>query len=166
MHARTCPHRTKELLEGKLLAFCRAHGYSLLRQLTATNLRTFRNSWPHSALSSVKCLECLRSFMRYCKDESWIDANSVMVLKPPKVSLRPTLPFDDGEMTRILAAADALEGWGSFGPKARAMVLLLRYSGVRMQDAACLERSWVTDGRLFLFTQKTGTPVCLAPPSC
>ena len=80
--------------------------------------------------------------MRYCKDESWIDANSVMVLKPPKVSLRPTLPFDDGEMTRILAAADALEGWGSFGPKARAMVLLLRYSGVRMQDAACLERSW------------------------
>ena len=81
------------------------------------------------------------------------------------MSLRPTLPFDDGEMTRILAAADALQTWGSFGPKARAMVLLLRYSGLRMQDAACLERSRVTDGRLFLFTQKTGTPVyCPLPP--
>jgi hypothetical protein len=45
------------------------------------------------------------------------------------------------------------------------MVLLLRYSGLRMQDAACLERSRVTDGRLFLFTQKTGTPVyCPLPP--
>ena len=107
----------------------------------------------------MKRLEYLRSFLRYCKDESWIDATPAMVLKPPKVSLRPTLPFDDGEMTRILAAADTLEGWRSFGPKARAMVLLLRYSGLRMQDAACLERSYVTDGRLFLFTQKTGTPV-------
>lgn len=34
-----------------------------------------------------------------------------------------------------------------------------------MQDAACLECSRVTDGRLFLFTQKTGTPVyCPLPP--
>jgi hypothetical protein len=88
-----------------------------------------------------------------------------MLLKPPKVLLRPTLPFDDAEMTRILAAAEALHGWGTFGPKTRTMVLLLRYSGLRMQDAACLERSRVTDGRLFLFTQKTGTPVyCPLPP--
>jgi len=81
------------------------------------------------------------------------------------VSLRPTLPFDDSEMTRILAAADTLTGWGWFGPKARAMVLLLRYTGLRMQDAACRERSRMIDGRLFLFTQKTGTPVyCPLPP--
>ena len=45
------------------------------------------------------------------------------------------------------------------------MVQLLRYSGLRMQDAACLERSRVQDGRLFLDTQKTGTPVyCPLPP--
>ena len=45
------------------------------------------------------------------------------------------------------------------------MVLLLRYSGLRMQDAACLERSRVTEGRLFVYTQKTGTPVyCPLPP--
>jgi integrase/recombinase XerD len=45
------------------------------------------------------------------------------------------------------------------------MVLLLRYSGLRMQDAACLERSRLKDGRLFLYTQKTGTPVyCPLPP--
>ena len=37
-----------------------------------------------------------------------------MLLKPPKVTMRPTLPFDEGEMTRILAAADALATWGSF----------------------------------------------------
>jgi site-specific recombinase XerD len=163
--ADTTLRKRRELLEGKLLTFCRAQGYSQLKQLTVTNLRTFRNGWPYSALSAVKRLEYLRGFLRYCKDEGWIETNPAMVLKPPKVSLRPTLPFDDGEMKRILAAADVLVDWGSFGPKAHAMVLLLRYTGLRMQDAACLERSRVTDGRLFLFTQKTGTPVyCPLPP--
>jgi site-specific recombinase XerD len=75
-------------------------------------------------LSAVKRLEHLRGFLRYCKDESWVETNPAMVLKPPKVSLRPTLPFDDSEMTRILAAGDTLTGCGSFGPKARAIVRL------------------------------------------
>jgi integrase len=46
------------------------------------------------------------------------------------------------------------------------MVLLLRYSGLRMQDAGCLERSRLKNGKLFLYTQKTGTPVyCPLPPT-
>ena len=49
-------------------------------------------------------MEYLRSFFRYCTDSGWLDANPAMVLKPPKVSLRPTLPFDDGEMRRILGS--------------------------------------------------------------
>jgi integrase len=45
------------------------------------------------------------------------------------------------------------------------MVLLLRYSGLRMQDAACLERKRLNGGRLLLYTQKTDTPVyCPLPP--
>jgi integrase/recombinase XerD len=39
------------------------------------------------------------------------------------------------------------------------------FSGLRMQDAACLERTRLKDGRLSLYTQKTGTPVyCPLPP--
>jgi hypothetical protein len=33
------------------------------------------------------------------------------------------------------------EDFGRYGPKIEPMVLLLRYSGLRIQDAACLERS-------------------------
>ncbi len=40
-----------------------------------------------------------------------------------------------------------------------AMILLLRYSGLRIQDAACLERTRLKDDKLFLYQQKTGTPV-------
>jgi hypothetical protein len=46
------------------------------------------------------------------------------------------------------------------------MVLLLRYSGLRMQDAACLARERLVDDQLFLYQQKTGFPVyCPLPPS-
>ena len=52
-----------------------------------------------------------------------------------------------------------------FGPKLRALVMLLRHSGLRLQDAACLERARLKDDKLFLYTQKTGTPVnCPLPP--
>jgi hypothetical protein len=45
------------------------------------------------------------------------------------------------------------------------MVLLLRYSGLRIQDAACLERARLNGGKLLLYQQKTGMPVyCPLPP--
>lgn len=157
--AATTVRKRRELLEGKLLPFCREKGFNLLKQLKVEPLRQFRNGWPYSALSAVKRLEYLRSFLRFCQDSGWLDSNPAMALKPPKVSSRPTLPFEEAEVERILDATDRLATWGSFGPKARAMVLLLRYTGLRMQDAACLERSRVKNGKLFLYTQKTGTPV-------
>ena len=45
------------------------------------------------------------------------------------------------------------------------MILLLRYSG-RMQDAACLERARLDADKLFLYQQKTGTPVYCPLPEC
>lgn len=164
--AETTVRKRRELLEGKLLAFCNGKGISLLKQLDVPTLRSFRAGWRYSPLSAVKRLEYLRGFLRFCKDSGWIESNPAMLLKPPKTTQRPTLPFDDSEIERILKAADGFSSWGSFGPKTRAMVLLLRYSGLRMQDASCLERSRLNDGKLFLYTQKTGTPVyCPLPPT-
>jgi site-specific recombinase XerD len=164
--AATTIRKRRELIEGKLLPFCRDKGFHVLRQLDVDALRSFRNEWRYSALSATKRLEYLRAFLRFCHDSGWIDSNPAMILKAPKVTHTPTLPFDDDEIDRILKAADRLSNWGTFGPKARAMVLLLRYSGLRMQDAACLERARLKGGKLFLYTQKTGTPVyCPLPPA-
>jgi integrase len=46
----------------------------------------------------------------------------------------------------------------------RAMILLLRYSGLRISDAAILGRSRLSGDKLFLYTQKTGTPVWVPLP--
>ena len=46
-----------------------------------------------------------------------------------------------------------------------AMLLLLRWSGLGISDAAKLERSKLTEsGKLFLYTQKTGSPVYVSLP--
>src|SRR5260370_28073454 len=44
------------------------------------------------------------------------------------------------------------------------MVLLLRHSGLRIADAVMLKRRRVKDGRVFLYTAKTGAPVWLPLP--
>jgi len=163
--AKTTIQKRRELLEGKLLPYCDSKGFEQLKQLNVDALRTFRKSWKYAATSAVKRLEYLRGFMRFCQESEWIERNPAAAIKPPKVTQQPTLPFEDGEIERALVAADQLATWGTFGPKLRAMILLLRNSGLRIQDAACLERARLKGDKLFLYTQKTGTPVnCPLPP--
>jgi integrase len=45
------------------------------------------------------------------------------------------------------------------------LILLLRHSGLRVGDAVGLRRDRITDGKLFLHTQKTGTPVRIPLPA-
>ncbi len=76
----------------------------------------------------------------------------------------PRMTRDVDLVVELLAAAQLADG-GTFGQKLRAMVVLLRHSGLRIQGAACLERARLKDDKLFLYTQKTGTPVnCPLPP--
>lgn len=63
--APTTVRKRRELIEGRLLRFCRDKGLSLLKQLDVTTLRMFRNGWSYSALSAVKRLVYLRSFLRF-----------------------------------------------------------------------------------------------------
>ena len=163
--APTTIRKRRELLEGKLLPYCEAKGFTRLRELNVDALRSFRKTWKFAATSAVKRLEYLRGFLRFCEESEWIQRNPARAIKPPKVTQQPTLPFEDAEVERALTAADQLATWGTFGPKLRAMILLLRNSGLRIQDAACLERSRLKGDKLFLYTQKTGTPVnCPLPP--
>jgi site-specific recombinase XerD len=157
----------QHLLERKLLKFCAAHGYANLDDVTVDALRTFRGTWTYSADSARKRLENLRGFFRFCVESSWLVKNPAEGVKPPKTTQRPVLPFSDDEVHRMLAAIDRLPYRGTYRHKLRPMLLLLRYSGLRIQDAACLGRSRLSDtGKLLLYTQKTGTHVyCPLPPA-
>ena len=157
--AATTIQKRRELLEGKLLPFCKRKGYRQLRDLTVERLRDFRHGWSYSPLSAAKRLEYLRAFCRFCVDAGWMERNPAAALKPTKVTHRPTLPYTDDEMAALITAAQTLKDFGRYGPRIETMILLLRYSGLRIQDAACLERGRLVGDKLFLYQQKTGTPV-------
>ena len=74
------------------------------------------------------------------------------------------MPLTRQEIASILAACDDYPDKLN-AIRLRALVLLLRYSGLRIGDAVTLSRDRIVDGKLFLYTAKTGTAVyCPLPP--
>jgi integrase len=74
------------------------------------------------------------------------------------------MPLSREEVASILAACDVYPDKLN-AVRLRALILLLRYSGLRIRDAVTLSRERISDSRLFLYTAKTGTAVyCPLPP--
>jgi integrase len=127
-------------------------------------LRSVRAAWLDGNLAALKILERLRTFFRFAQGSHWIEQNPATELKNPKVSARPTLPYTHEKMIGILeACATYWKGHGLAGqPNARrlrALVLLLRYGGMRIGDAVSCAVERLNGNKFLLYTQKTGVPV-------
>lgn len=145
--------RKYRLLRDRLTDFAGLHCPSL-KDLNIERLRAFRSTWKDGPRAAGKKIDRLRTFFRFCIDNQWIERNPALALKTPLVEDKPTLPFSREEIARIVdKAGDAL-----------AFVLTLRYTGMRISDAAMLRTSSVDGNRIFLYTQKTGTPVYVPVP--
>jgi integrase/recombinase XerD len=70
----------------------------------------------------------------------------------------PTLPYSKEEFERVLKACDEYPHKQN-AQSLRALVLLLRYSGLRISDAVTLSKQQIKNGVLNLRTAKTGTEV-------
>jgi site-specific recombinase XerD len=158
-----------KVLFRQLKAFAEVKGIRFLKELDTATLRQFRASWKDKNLAALKKLERLRSFFRFVVSNGWLAANPTTGLKNPKVNMRPTLPFSQEEMVKILAGIQAYAEdrrvYEAVNPiRLRALVLLLRYSGLRISDAVACLCSRLIDGKLRLYTQKTGTHVYVPLP--
>lgn len=159
------------LLFRQLQQFSQENGLRLINQFDLDALRKFRASWPNRNMAAQKKLENLRAFFRFAHDSGWISTNAASSLKNPKNNAPPTMPFTREEVIRIFAACDRYpDNYGrTGGPAARrlqALVLLLRYSGLRIGDAVTLARERLVGNKLLLYTAKTGTPVYCPLPDC
>lgn len=152
-----------------LAAWCEKKGLRSVDQLSVENIREFREGWTYSPITALKKLERLRWFLRFCKDSGWLTENPAEKVASPRVRQAPTLPFTEEEFDRLLSGCDEIpDNYGRTGgdpaKRMRALLLLLRYSGLRIGDAVTLERNKVEDGKLMLYTAKTGTPVYVPLP--
>jgi integrase/recombinase XerD len=156
--------RKYKLLKRQMEEFANGRGFRFLVEFDLPPVSQFRASWKDGPRSSAKKLERLRAFFRFAQKRKWIAENPAVDLKAPRVTLCPTMPFTSAETLRILAAIekykDEFPGRGATNARRiRALVLLLRYSGMRIGDAVSLSSDRIEGNRLFLYTQKTGVPV-------
>jgi integrase/recombinase XerD len=151
----------RNLLDRRFLLWCESNGYRLLRHIDVTQIRTFRTTWTDGPLYATKNLERLRAFFRFCHTAGWVRSNPASQVKLPQSDDRPTLPFSEEEMKRILGACDKYRGRRA---RVRAFVLVMRYSGLRIGDTIQLTRQKVKEGKIFIRTQKTGQAVYVPVP--
>lgn len=140
-----------------------------LRSITVDDIRKLREGWNLAPITSHKRLEMVRKFLQFCVDSEWIDRNPAKAVKLPPVKFEPTLPFSDEEMEKILWAAESIRVAHPKIPKDTpkkllALVLLMRYSGLRISDACMFRSSQLKNGKLFLRQAKTHHPVWVPLP--
>ncbi|HSY51463.1 MAG TPA: site-specific integrase [Thermoanaerobaculia bacterium] len=154
------------IFENQFLKFAKDHGYRFLKDLTPDRLTAWRSTWKDEALAASKKYQRVVGFFYFCTRMKWMSENPMKSLHPPKVKQDPTLPFTAEEVNAIVSACDRFPIKGIYGEgnRLRAMVLLLRYSGLRIRDAATLRRERIQGGKLLLYMQKTGVPVFVPLP--
>jgi len=156
--------RKYKLLERQMTAYGKSQGLTALVEFNLDMLSRFRQSWKDSPRTASKKLERLRAFFRFCLDRQWVESNPAAKIKLPKVTPCPTMPLSHEEMVKILAACDGLQV--SSQPSARlgahrlkTLILVMRYTGLRISDAVSLTVDRLDGKKIFLYTAKTGVPV-------
>jgi integrase len=158
-----------DLLRRRMEDFAKRRGLNFLRSFNTDTLELFQSEFHGSDVTCSKALERLKAFFRAAFLRKWIGDNPALTLRGPKPKPRPTPPFTEEEMTRILAAIEqyrdkARKTGQDNALRLRAFVLVLRYSGMRLGDVATLSTDRLIGQKIQLYTAKTGTPVyCVLP---
>lgn len=136
--------------------------------VSVDDLSHYRQSWKLAGISSQKKVERLRTFFRFCIERGWAEKNPAAALKAGRIKSKPTLPVSDEDFGKLLEATARFSKKGIYGEntgrRIKAFLLVLRYSGLRIRDCVMLKKSAVRDGRVFLYSAKTGVPVHVPLP--
>ena len=135
-----------------LKAFCEKRGVDALSKVTIDILEDYRRSRLVGLVTWNVELQTLRTFFGYCVSRKWLTANPAKELKPPR-NLKPNevVPYTLQEESRILTACDQIGG-GKYHRsgasyeqlRARAMVMLLRHTALRVSDVATLRKDAIS----------------------
>jgi integrase/recombinase XerD len=154
----------------QLSLFAIGQGISTVRALAdLETLKKFIAIQTDSPRTLGKKIERIRTFFRYCEDLDWCEKNPANKIKRPRVQNKPVVPFTAQQYEKILKTIPKYpinNNCQNYRERLRAFILTLRYTGLRISDVVQLKKASVSDCRILLNTQKTGTPVHLPlPPS-
>jgi integrase/recombinase XerD len=137
------------------------------------NLETlvqYRGTWDDlypSSLTRQQVQTRLRRFLRFCHNGGWLER--VPTLSAITADEPPTMPLSPAEYTKLLAEIPK-KFEGVKAARVRALVQLMRHSGLAIRDAVTLQQSEIKRDekkklvRVVTKRQKTGTHVSVPLP--
>ncbi len=135
-----------------------------VQDVTLELIEVYRNSREIEPSTWLKELEFLRGFFGYCHDRGWITGNPAKLCRTPKVEVKPVEPYTQEEFIRMLAACETFGQQNYERTRAKAMLLVLRHTALRISDVALLKRSCVKNGSITVRTIKNSKDVNLPVP--
>lgn len=140
----------------RLIQFCALRGVYTVEGITLPLLNDYKATWPEVYPSSATrslVQQLIRGFLNYCHANGWL--TRVPKLDAVRIDQPQTLPLSGAEYARLLTAAEG---------RTRAIILLMRWSGLAVRDASCLctdavqlaEKGWY---KVITSRQKSDVPV-------
>jgi len=131
------------IFQKELLDWCGQNGIHFLAHLTAPKLQEWRNTWDavNNPLTCSKKQERVRGLFLFCHNNGWITSNPARALTKIKVIKKEPDYFTSSDLTKIVDATYVYGKTAVEKQRVRAFINLLRWSGLAIRDAVCLERS-------------------------
>lgn len=159
-----------------LIAYCAARALTYCDQLAPDVLTAYRAQRrtrlgaPITPATQGHELGTFRAWCNFMVSQEWLPKSPARALRAPKQQSQPTQPFTDTEVSQLFAAVpflgrDNLEATLFSRQRARTLLLVLLYSGLRVGDIAGLKRSSLIGNRLKLRTMKNDHPMFLELPT-
>jgi integrase len=168
---------------GRFQTYCEKENVFTVARITRELLTGYAATWEDRYPSSntrASVRERLRSFLRYCFECRWLDRIPAV----PKVTADepPTLPLTEAEYARVLKTIDSVRPLrfdakgvtrllsADTKKRLRALIQLMRWSGLAIQDAVKIRRADIIHEKKGLYRvvvsrQKTGTDVSVPIPT-
>jgi integrase len=151
-------------LEDRLLGWCATQSPPIvsLSELSVETLRRWIQSWPGAPTTRHNQHQRVITFLFFCIEQGWIKENPAKKIKKVSPEQDETLPFTRAQYDALIEATNFYDtrdtkkvGDTANSRRARAYLKLLRWSGLRAGDAACLSRDKLRDDdSLFLYQKK------------
>lgn len=147
--------------------FVLGKGLVNLGDIKTEHVVAYRNSLTGAQNTRAKKVFRLIGFFRFCVEMGWIQRNiaQVRAVKLKYDDMQTPKALTDSQFETLLATVSKVNGRTTDDRrrKLRGLLLLMRWSGLAIRDAVCIERSRFdrqgTHTALFLYRAKTSHPV-------
>ena len=171
-------HKKYETAAKQIGAWARSNNLARLSQITPDALDRWKSAWSPKAknpdhrigkATAGRRIEKIKGFLRYCTKMGWIATSPAIDLKPIKPDPSVTLPLLSGRYEQVIAATyeydrNARRPSDMFGEDLRAIIELMRWTGLRIGDALLCARARILGNRFNLRTQKGKVPLTVIMP--